>query len=63
MSGTPTATPTLLDVLGRAVRTAVVPLPPTGLRHEFSLVGLAPGFYALQVRAGATSATGQLLIE
>jgi len=61
--GTPTATLTLRDALGRAVRTATVALPPAGLRHELDLTGLAPGLYAVQVRAGAVVATRRLVVE
>ena len=61
--GTPTATLTLRDALGRAVRTATVALPPAGLRHELDLTGLAPGLYAVQVRAGAAVATRHLVVE
>lgn len=61
--GTLTATLTLRDALGRAVRTATVALPPAGLRHELDLTGLAPGLYAVQVRAGAAVATRRLVVE
>ena len=61
--GTTTATLTLLDALGRTVRTATLPLPATGLRHELDLRGLVSGLYALQVRAGAATATRRLVVE
>jgi hypothetical protein len=61
--GTATATLTLRDALGRTLRTATLPLPAAGLRHELDLGGLAPGIYAVQVRAGATSATRRLVVE
>ncbi|MCI1187901.1 T9SS type A sorting domain-containing protein [Hymenobacter sp. DH14] len=61
--GTAAATLTLLDALGRTRRTATVPLPAAGLRHELDLSGLAPGIYALQVRAGRTVGTQRLVVE
>ena len=61
--GTASATLTLLDALSRAVRTAVVALPPAGLRHELDLIGLSPGLYALRVMAGTSSATSRLAVE
>lgn len=61
--GTATATLTLRDALGRALRTATVPLPAAGLRHELDLSGLPAGLYAVQVRAGAASATRRLVVE
>ncbi|WP_210516964.1 T9SS type A sorting domain-containing protein [Hymenobacter terricola] len=57
------ATLTLRDALGRALRTATVALPPAGLRHELDLTGLPAGLYALQVRAGAATATRRLVVE
>ena len=63
LPGTASATLSLLDALGRAVRTAVVALPPAGLRHELDLTGLAPGLYALRVIAGTSSATSRLAVE
>ncbi|MBF9221691.1 T9SS type A sorting domain-containing protein [Hymenobacter ruricola] len=61
--GAATATLTLLDALGRQVRTETVPLPAAGRRHELNLTGLAPGLYALRVRAGAETATRPLVVE
>ena len=60
---TATATLTLLDALGRTVRTVAVSLPAAGLRHKLALRGLAPGFYALQVRAGTEVGTRLLVVE
>ena len=54
------ATLTLLDALGRAVRTR--PATP-GTRTEFDLSGLAPGLYALRATAGAATATQRLVVE
>ena len=61
--GAATATLTLLDALGRTVRTTTLALPAAGLRHELSLGGLAPGLYALRVAAGAATATQRLVVE
>ena len=63
LPGAATATLLLRDALGRTIRTATVALPPAGLRHELSLAGLAPGLYALQVRAGEATATRRLVVE
>jgi len=61
--GAGTAVLSLLDVLGRTVRTETVALPAAGLRHELHLVGLPPGLYALRVTAGAVTATRWLVVE
>ena len=63
LPGTASATLTLRDALGRAVRTATVALPPAGLRHEVDLTNLPAGIYALQVQAGAATATRRLVVE
>ncbi|MDB5270164.1 MAG: hypothetical protein JWP58_3204 [Hymenobacter sp.] len=63
LPGTATATLTLRDALGRAIRTSTVTLPTAGLRHEMSLVGLPAGIYALQVQAGMTTAARRLVVE
>ena len=63
LPGTATATLTLLDALGRTVRSATVALPAAGLRHELSLADLPAGIYALQVQAGAATATRRLVVE
>ncbi|MDO7851203.1 hypothetical protein [Hymenobacter convexus] len=61
--GAPTATLTLTDALGRTLRTETVALPAGGLRHELRLSGLAPGLYAVQVRAGSLRGTQRLEVE
>ena len=63
LPGTASATLTLLDAVGRVVRSTTWLLPPTGLRHELSMAGLAPGLYALQVRAGKATATRKVVVE
>jgi hypothetical protein len=61
--GTPTATLTLLDALGRRMKTETVALSATGLHHELNVAGLPAGLYALQVQAGAATATRKLVVE
>jgi hypothetical protein len=56
----PTATVTLLDALGRAVRTQAA---PTGATAALDLAGLVPGVYVLRVQAGAAIATQKLVVE
>ena len=54
------ATLTLLDALGRTVRTATVPPGPD---YALDLTGLAPGVYALRVQADGATATRRLAVE
>ena len=61
--GAATASFTLLDALGRALRFETLALPPAGLRHEISLVGLPAGLYALRVAVGPATATRRLVVE
>lgn len=61
--GAGTAVLSLLDVLGRAVRTEIVALPTAGLHHELNLVGLSPRLYALRVTASAVTTTQWLVVE
>lgn len=61
--GASAATLTLLDAVGRVVRTATVPLPAAGLRHPLDLAGLPAGLYAVRVAAGASTATHRLVVE
>ncbi|GAB3590120.1 hypothetical protein GCM10027345_44660 [Hymenobacter daeguensis] len=61
--GTATATLTLRDALGRALRSETVQLPTAGLRHELDLSGLPAGLYAVQVQAGPATATRRLVLE
>lgn len=60
ISGAPTATLTLLDALGRTLRTQTA-FP--NARAELDLTGLAPGLYAVRVAAGAATATQRLVVE
>ena len=62
-TGTGPVALTLLDALGRTVRTEQVAFPTTGLRHELDLTGLVPGVYALRVQAGEASAVRNLVVE
>jgi hypothetical protein len=63
VAGAATATLTLRDALGRAVRTVTVPLPATGQHHELRLAGLPAGLYALHVQAGEARTTHRLVVE
>jgi hypothetical protein len=58
--GATTATLTLLDALGRAIRTQPA---ATNARTELDLRGLAPGLYAVRVAAGGSTATRRLGVE
>ncbi|GAB3875162.1 hypothetical protein GCM10028824_29840 [Hymenobacter segetis] len=61
--GASAATIAITDALGRVVRTATVPLPAAGLRHELDLAGLPAGLYAVRVAAAGRSATHRLVVE
>jgi len=54
------ATLTLLDALGRAVRSQAA---PAGADYPLDLAGLAPGVYALHVRVGEAQITQRLVVE
>ncbi|WP_460609346.1 T9SS type A sorting domain-containing protein [Hymenobacter terrigena] len=57
--GAATATLTVLDALGRAVRTQ-----PVATAHAvLDLTSLAPGLYAVRVAAGGRTATQRLVVE
>lgn len=58
--GVSTATLTLLDALGRPVRTQT---PATNARIDLDLNGLTPGIYALRVQVGADTVTCRLVVE
>ncbi|MEL5996287.1 T9SS type A sorting domain-containing protein [Hymenobacter segetis] len=58
--GAATATLTVLDALGRAVRTRST---PTNAQAVLDLAGLAPGLYAVCVAAGGSTATRRLVVE
>ena len=58
--GTATAALTILDALGRAIRTQTA---PTNARAALDLTGLVPGLYAVRVTAGAATATQRLVVE
>jgi hypothetical protein len=57
------ATLTLLDALGRAVRTRTVALAAGGQQADFDVAGLAPGVYALRVAVGERLGTARLVVE
>ena len=58
--GTTTATLTLLDALGRTLRTQTA---ATNARTELDLTGLPVGLYALRATAGSSTATRRLVLE
>ncbi|MDB5269481.1 MAG: hypothetical protein JWP58_2521 [Hymenobacter sp.] len=58
--GAAPATLTVLDALGRPVRTLST---PTNARAVLDLTGLAPGLYAVRVQAGGSTATRRLVVE
>jgi hypothetical protein len=58
--GAATATLTVLDALGRTLRTQTA---PTNSKAALDLTGLAPGLYALRVQAGAATAVRRLVVE
>ena len=58
--GTTTATLTVLDALGRPVRTQTAAL---NTKAELDLAGLPAGLYAVRVQAGGSTATHRLVVE
>ena len=58
--GTATAILTLLDALGRTLRTQPA---ATNAKTELDLIGLSPGLYAVRVQAGGSTATRRLMVE
>ena len=58
--GAATATLTVLDALGRPVRTQMA---ATNSKAALDLTGLAPGLYAVRVTAGGSTATHKLVVE
>jgi hypothetical protein len=61
--GATSATLVLTDALGRTVRRHAAALSASGLRHELSLTGLAPGVYVLRTDAGGSSAVRRVVVE
>ena len=61
--GATRATLTLLDALGRTVRTQRLALAVAGGRAEVSVAGLAPGLYRLLVQADGQQANRALVVE
>jgi hypothetical protein len=61
--GVATAALTLLDAVGRVVRTTTVALPAAGLRQPLELGGLPTGLYSLRVQAGAATGTQRLVVD
>ncbi len=63
VAGVAQAALTLLDALGRTVRTQTALLPAAGLRAELDVAGLSAGVYALRVTAGGYAATRRLVVQ
>ncbi|GAB3874334.1 hypothetical protein GCM10028824_27420 [Hymenobacter segetis] len=63
VAGAAEARLSVLDALGRTLRTQVVPLPAPGQRAELNLVGLPTGVYVVQLVAGGRTATRRLVVE
>jgi len=57
------ATFTLLDGLGRTVRTRTASLPAGTTAADLDVAGLAPGVYALRVAVGERRGTARLVVE
>jgi len=57
------ATFTLLDALGRVVRTRTASLPAGTVAAPLDVAGLAPGVYALRVAVGERRGTARLVVE
>jgi hypothetical protein len=54
---------TLLDVMGRVIRTQTLAPSSSELPHELSLTGVAAGFYLLRLEGAASSTTCRLVVE
>ena len=61
--GATQATLTLIDALGRVVRTQPLRLPASGITAEVARTGLAPGLYRLRVQAGDQQVSRLLAVE
>jgi len=61
--GVAPATLTLLDALGRAVRSETVALATYSTEHSLDLTGLTPGLYLLRLVANGSTATQRLVVE
>jgi hypothetical protein len=57
------ATLTLLDAVGRVVRTRTVPLAAGSQQAALDMADLAPGVYALRVAVGGSGGTTRLVVE
>ncbi|GAA4002298.1 hypothetical protein GCM10022408_12080 [Hymenobacter fastidiosus] len=63
VAGELTATLTVLDNLGRLVRTQPVSWPAAGTTAAVELTGLPPGLYQLRVYAGSRQVSRRLVVE
>ncbi|WP_426061349.1 T9SS type A sorting domain-containing protein [Hymenobacter sp. B1770] len=57
------ATLTVVDAMGRLVRTHTIALPAAGLPYELDLTRLSAGLYGVRVEAGTQVATRRLAVE
>ncbi|MBX0292730.1 IPT/TIG domain-containing protein [Hymenobacter sp. HSC-4F20] len=62
-AGVSYATLSLLDALGRTVRTQVLPLSASGTTAQVALTSLAPGLYKVQMLIGAQQVSQTLAVE
>jgi hypothetical protein len=63
LPGVATATLTLFDARGRALRHLVLALPAAGGAQAWPLSGIPRGLYVLHVQAGKTSTSQRLVVE
>lgn len=63
VAGATKAALTLIDELGRMVRSQRLNLPAAGTTTEIPLTGLAPGLYQLRVQAGGQQVSRTLAVE
>jgi hypothetical protein len=54
---------TLLDALGRPVRTETPQLATYATQHPLDLTGLAPGLYLVRLSTNGTTVTQRLVVE
>ena len=63
LAGAAEARLSLLDAMGRTVRTQVVPQPAPGQRADLDLTGLPTGVYVVRLLAGNRTDTRRLVVE
>jgi hypothetical protein len=62
-AGETKATLSLLDAIGRSVRSYSVALASTETHHDLDLTNLLPGVYALRLTARSGSVVRRLVVE